>query len=42
MSSANIDKFTSTSAMTVVNVSGTNLTYDASQNSAVQITVSKP
>jgi subtilisin family serine protease len=42
MSSANLPLTTNATVMTVTNVSGTNLTYDASQNSASQITINKP
>lgn len=42
LSSTNITLSTSASVMTVTKVSGTNLNYDSSQNSASQITVYKP
>ncbi len=42
MNSAVISRSTNNTAMTVTNVSGTNLTYDATQNSASQISVAKP
>lgn len=42
MSSARINTGTSSTVMTVTNVSGTNLSYDSSQNSASQLTIQKP
>ncbi len=42
MSSANINQNTSTTVLTVTQVSGTNLNYDSTQNAASQITISKP
>ncbi len=42
MSSANISRLTGSTVVAVTNVSGTNLSYDASQNSVSQITVLKP
>lgn len=42
MSSGNISRSASSTVMTVTNVSGTNLTYDSTQNSATQITILKP
>ncbi len=41
MNSAVISRSTSLTIMTATNVSGTNLTYDSSQNSATQISVAK-
>ena len=42
LSSTNIKPSTSFTVMTVTNVSGTNLNYDATQNAVAQITVYKP
>ncbi|MDP3709522.1 MAG: hypothetical protein Q8R56_15815, partial [Polaromonas sp.] len=42
MSSARINKHTGSTEMTVTGVSGSNLSYDSSQNSASQITIVKP
>ena len=42
LSSTNLSLSTTASVMTVTKVSGTNLTYDATQNAASQITISKP
>jgi subtilisin family serine protease len=42
MSSARINKHTGSTEMTVTGVSGSNLSYDSSQNSASQITIVQP
>ena len=42
MSSARIKANTGSTVITVTNVSGTNLSYDSSQNSVTQITIVKP
>lgn len=42
MSSARIKTNTGSTVMTVTNVSGTNLSYDSSQNSVSWITIAKP
>lgn len=42
LNSAVISRLTSITVMTVQNISGTNLTYDPTQNSASQISVAKP
>ena len=42
LNSAVISKLTGVTVMTVQSVSGTNLSYDATQNSASQISVAKP
>ena len=42
LASANISRNTSTVVMSITNVTGTNMTYKSSQNSATQITIAKP
>jgi subtilisin family serine protease len=42
MKSTVINKLTKTSVMTAQNISGTNMTYDASQNAATQISITWP
>lgn len=42
LNSAKINKATASTVMTMSNVSGTNMTYDSSQNTASQITIQRP
>ncbi len=42
LGSARISRFTTSTAMTISSVSGTNMSYDSSQNSASKITIQKP